>query len=186
MEHQLDSVGDSQIRLEMERQLFPVSEDNYGPEYKSHLVDIYRLYVEMADRVSGRRQTANSFYLTVNTAIIGGASFLKIPEALAGGLWLIGIAGVALCAMWIRSIQSYRDLNSAKFHIITEVEQRLPVAPYDVEWEILRRGKESAIYRPFHTVEKYVPQIFMVLYVTIILLSIDWPVVSQFEACNVW
>ncbi|RDD97660.1 hypothetical protein DTW92_07525 [Paracoccus pantotrophus] len=38
------------------------------------VLEIYKMLVEMADRVSQRRQSANSFYLTVNTAIIGGAA----------------------------------------------------------------------------------------------------------------
>ena len=30
----------------------------------------YKLYVEMADRISSRRQNANSFFLSINTAIV--------------------------------------------------------------------------------------------------------------------
>jgi len=33
------------------------------------VMDQYKLYVEMADRVSARRSLANTFFLTLNTAI---------------------------------------------------------------------------------------------------------------------
>jgi hypothetical protein len=158
---------------DIEEHLFHITEDSYGPTYKSHLIEIYKLYVEMADRVSSRRQAANSFYLTVNTAIIGAATFFQVSTGLVG-LWLVAVAGAALCLMWIRNIQSYKDLNSGKFHVINKIETRLPIAPYDVEWEVLQRGKTKSIYRPFHTVERYVPQIFIVLYLCIIVLSVDW------------
>jgi hypothetical protein len=159
--------------LKVEEQLFPVAEETYGPEYKNHFIEIYKLYVEMADRVSSRRQTANSFYLTVNTAIVGAATFFQIPAL--EGFWLVPVAGVTLCAMWIRNIQSYKDLNSGKFRVINEIERRLPIAPYDAEWEILQRDKKNSAYRPFHSVEKYVPQIFILLYIAVVMLSVDWP-----------
>src|SRR5256885_4461010 len=42
----------------------------------------YKLYVEMADRISSRRLTANSFFLTINSAIIalGGYAALRFGE----------------------------------------------------------------------------------------------------------
>lgn len=158
----------------MEEKLFPVSEESYGPEYKTHLLEMYKLYVEMADRVSSRRQRANSFYLAVNTGIIGAATFFHLPGATGEGSWLIAIAGVLLCVMWIRNIQSYKDLNQGKFQIINLIEQRLPIAPYETEWDVLQRGETKSIYRPFHIVERYVPLIFILLYITFIVISIDW------------
>ena len=37
------------------------------------VLDIYKLAVEMADRVSSRRATANAFFLTVNTGLVAVA-----------------------------------------------------------------------------------------------------------------
>ena len=36
---------------------------------------------------------------------------------------MVAIAGVALCVMWIRNIQSYKDLNSGKFLVINKIDQ---------------------------------------------------------------
>ena len=102
----------------IEEQLFRITEENYGPTYRTHLIEIYKLYVEMADRVSSRRQAANSFYLTINTAIIGAATFFQVSTSLIR-LWLVAVAGAALCLMWIRNIQSYKDLNLGKLVSLT-------------------------------------------------------------------
>ncbi len=47
-----------------------VPEEQYGLQYRADLLDIYKLYVEMADRISQRRQSANSFFLTLNSVIV--------------------------------------------------------------------------------------------------------------------
>lgn len=49
--------------------LIGIPESAYGPEYKPHLLELYKLYVEMADHISDRREKANSFFLTINTAL---------------------------------------------------------------------------------------------------------------------
>ena len=36
-----------------------ISQSTYGELHKPHLLEIYKLYVEMADRISARRQSAN-------------------------------------------------------------------------------------------------------------------------------
>ena len=94
------------------------------------VLDIYKLLVEMADRVSHRRQAANSFYLTVNTAIIGSTAYLAKFELNQLATWAISVAGILICALWIMSVLSYKSLNSAKFKGITKLEERLPVSPY--------------------------------------------------------
>ena len=43
------------------------SKDTYGTEFENHLFDQYKLYVEMADRISARRMLANSFFVGVHT-----------------------------------------------------------------------------------------------------------------------
>src|SRR5262245_9792406 len=56
-----------------------ISPDKYPDgAFQNHLLEQYKLYVEMADRISQRRGTANTFFLTVNTAIIGAlGTFIK-------------------------------------------------------------------------------------------------------------
>ena len=43
---------------------------DYGDNYQAHLLEQYKLYVEMADRISQRRDHANRFYASAVSAIV--------------------------------------------------------------------------------------------------------------------
>src|SRR3954454_20097615 len=93
--------------------------------------ELYKMAVEMADRISARRGIANSFFLTVNTglaAVLGGANLR----------WYVAVAGIVFCVTWWALLKSYRDLNSAKFGIILAMEERLPVRVFGDEWDRLK------------------------------------------------
>lgn len=132
------------------------------PEMLARL-DIYKLMVEMADRVSQRRQAANSFYLSVNTSIIGASTYLSSFHSPGAGIWLIALAGLCVSGLWVRNIESYKELNEGKFHVITQMEKGLPVKAYTDEWAYLHRGGRRKKYRPFHTVEILVPWVFVIV-----------------------
>ncbi len=70
----------------------------YGEDYQAHSLEIYKLYVQMADNISARRQTANSFFLTVNTAIIGIAGY--VGGSSGKWYWIISLAGLVICYAW--------------------------------------------------------------------------------------
>jgi hypothetical protein len=135
----------------------------------------------MADRVSQRRQAANNFYLSVNTLLVGGTAVL---DRIGLGQWnivVVALAGLAIAALWIRSIGSYASLNDGKFAVITEMEANLPVQPFTREWAVLHppNGKHSAgrkpkKHRPFHTVEIVVPWVFIALYAIQIIVNVPW------------
>jgi len=44
--------------MSLEETLFRVKKAEYGANYESHYIEQYKLYVEMADRISSRRQLA--------------------------------------------------------------------------------------------------------------------------------
>ena len=138
------------------------------------VLEIYKMLVEMADRVSQRRQAANNFYLSVNTALMGGSAYLSAfhPAPLAVGI--LATAGMSVSLLWTRNIESYKELNGGKFEVITEMEKRLPVQPYTEEWKFLHRDSRDDRYRPFHTVEIVVPFVFVAVYAALILLMVPW------------
>lgn len=141
------------------------------------VLEIYKLLVEMADRVSQRRQSANSFYLTVNTAIIGATAYTT-RETEGVSTWAISSAGVAICILWIRAVRSYKSLNSAKFKVITELEQRLPVKAFKNEWEILKdMGRKR--HTPFHKVEVLVPFVFIFVHFVQFSIAIPWGTILE-------
>ena len=142
-------------------------------KYRADLLDQYKLYLEMADRISARRQAANSFFLAVNTGLVGFIGYLaaKSEDEFS---WVIGIAGVTLSYGWHRLILSYQGLNTAKFKVIHAIEKRLPLSPYDAEWEYLGRGENYDLYKPFTNIELNVPWVFVILHSFVILRTMHW------------
>ena len=156
--------------------------DDYGEQFQNHLLEIYKLYVDMADKISSRRQSANSFFLSVNTAIIAVIGYVQLgikKNVSTDFYWLISLAGIAICYTWYRLIKSYRGLNSGKFSVIHNIEQQLPIAPFDAEWEALGKGKDPKKYLPFTKVEMVVPWIFLILHVVVFLKAIPWSYIKS-------
>jgi hypothetical protein len=149
--------------------LFAKTEKSYGASYKEHCLEIYKMYVERADAISSRRESANTFFLSVNTVLIGLVGYLDTSQECAK--LAIGVAGILLCYFWYRLLLSYKGLNTAKFQVIHEIEKKLALSPYDAEWEFLGRGKNSDCYKPFTHIEIWVPRIFLYLHLFAILFT---------------
>src|SRR2546425_4139700 len=141
---------------DLQSDLIGVHQENYGAHYAEHLLEQYKLYVGMADKISERRQSGNSFFLAINTALVG---VLGIVWPRTGGLisvlWyaVVSAAGMILCYSWYRLLESYRQLNTGKFKVVHAIEQHLPLRPYDAEWTILGRSEKPELYLPFTHVE---------------------------------
>lgn len=120
-----------------------VARERYGDTFSQHRLEQYKLYVEMADRVSSRRMATNSFFVTLNTALVAllGLAVAKDETERLGWYVAVSVAGIAVSALWYFLIRSYRDLNSAKFNVIHLIESELPLKLYDAEWEMVGRGK---------------------------------------------
>jgi hypothetical protein len=141
-------------------------------KYQAHLLEQYKLYVEMADRVSGRRQTTNSYFLSINSALLAFVGYITTQGPSAAYLWLVGGAGILLSMLWFQIVTSYRDLNSAKFKIIGEIERRLPLNLYAAEWNMVGRGTNPKLYRPLSHIERGVPWVFIGLHVYVVIRSV--------------
>lgn len=136
--------------------------------------ELYKLAVEMADRVSARRTGANAFFLTLHGGLAAAVGILGQATALKVSVYLLlaPLAGLALSAAWFLLLRSYRDLNRAKFAVITEIEAQLPVQVFAKEWEQLKKDPVEgwrARYAEQGTVERFVPAVFAVLYVSTIV-----------------
>jgi hypothetical protein len=141
------------------------------------LMEQYKLYLEMLDRISERRQHANSFFLSINTGVCALIGYMFSKDAaveLKGFFWMTPLAGILLSYFWYRLIKSYRDLNSAKFEVVHLIEERLPLSPYHTEWLALGEGKDSKRYTPFTHLEIWVPRSFIIMYSVMILMMVPW------------
>lgn len=147
-------------------ELLRKKQENYGPAFEEHILEQYKLYIEMADRISARRMLANSFFLGVHTSLLALLSlFFKENQQEPTIIWLAPLfAVILLCFVWWRIVYSYRQLNSGKFKVIHKIEQMLPIAPYEEEWKELGCGKDSNLYKPLTSIENWPPVCFAILY----------------------
>src|SRR2546426_3466138 len=164
--------------MEADEELFPNNAENYGESYKEHLLEQYKLYVESTDRVSSRRALANTFFLTIASALLSGGFVLvgstySSRSAFNGvGSAAVSLGSLMLAVSWVYAIRSYSQLNAGKFKIIHNLESKLPAAPYTKEWKILGEGKSSERYLPLTAVERVVPILFIFMYVVMLAVSL--------------
>jgi hypothetical protein len=131
----------------------------YGPAFQGHLLQQYKLYVESAEKVSEKRISSGNSLLTVCSALLtafGIASSLHIAK---GTLVVIPVAGLLVCVAWFSLVTSYKNLNTAKFKVIHELEEYLPAALFRYEWHACDQGKGKA-YTPITHLERVIPLIF--------------------------
>ena len=153
--------------MSIDEQLRGMAETDYGDAYREHMLTMYRDFVASADDVSRRRQVANSFFLTINTAIVGLAAEESLARAAGGTVMLVVmVAAIVICLVWWQMIASYRSLNSAKFQVINDWEKALPARPYTAEWAAKSRA-DGAVIKTLTRVEAYVPWVFAVLHVLV-------------------
>jgi len=138
-------------------------------EEKEILLEQYKLAVEMADRISARREGANKIFLSANSIIF---AFLATQTEFSTVHILITIFGSLLCFVWASIIKNYRSLNSAKYAVIHEMEEKLPWKVYTDEWQKLKNGKDKKIYAKLTVVEKKLPWLFLGFYTLLFLFVI--------------
>lgn len=140
-------------------------------KYQDHLFNQYKLYVEMADQISSRRQIVNSFFLSINTALISLLGYLTINDSSQSDpffyLLMAGV-GAGLNYLWYNFIKSCGILNDAKFKIINKIEKFLPLNIYDTEWESVERGETLKFYLTFTSIEIRIPCLFILLHVSVV------------------
>jgi hypothetical protein len=149
----------------------PLSALSYGNKFQDHLLEQYKLYVEMMDRMTSRRGQMNSFYTTLSSllaliALITNKDQIHFTNSKLQliAIGAISFLGVLLCFIWYNNVQSYKELNSSKFKVISEIESMLPFACYDKEWEVIKRDKRYKGYQPQTKVERFIPFILSLPY----------------------
>lgn len=158
---------------EVEKAVWSAKPDNwaaYPESYATALLDQYKLYVETADRISGRRSIANTFFLTLNSAIFTVIGLLWKDRPQDNVWWLVFplVALLAQCVAWYSLLRSYLQLNAAKYTVIGAMETKLPVSCYwSAEWKALGEGKARSQYLPLTRLEQWIPAIFGVTYIAV-------------------
>ena len=135
--------------------------------YSTSVLEQYKVYAEMADRISARRGQANAFFLTLNTTIftVLGVFWQHSPSATRSFLVVPWLVLLGQCLAWFWLLRSYRQLNTAKYAVLGAMEQRLPASPYwNAEWAALGKGQDPTRYWPLSHIEQWIPSFFALAY----------------------
>lgn len=152
-------------------ELEPVGDSTAEPRspLPEGLLDIYKMSVEMADRISARRAIASSFFLTAQSALVA------LVAATSHKHWALAAPGLVLSATWWLLLRSYRHLNTAKFTVIQAMEQRLPAKPFQDEWDALKEAGDGMRlcqrYVELGLLERVVPVLFAGIFIAILIWS---------------
>ena len=149
-------------------------------KFIDHYLEQYRIYLHIFNSTHDRLSKSNDFFLGLNTAIIGVLGYLETKSIETGSSTIFLFApfvGIAICYCWNQIINSYRQLNRAKFKVIHEVEKKLPISLFETEWELLGKGKDRNKYYPLSLIERKIPIIFITLYIIIFLTKL--PIVAM-------
>ncbi|WP_433247691.1 RipA family octameric membrane protein [Actinomadura nitritigenes] len=144
------------------------------PKLDPTVLDLYKVAVEMADRISARRSTANAFFLSVQTAFVAVLG-IATPTLRTSPWWTslaVATAGFILSVSWWLQLRSYRDLNRAKFAVINKIEEELPKGIFSDEWTYLKRDPIPGWrgrYAELGTIERIVPWVFASLYILLFM-----------------
>ncbi|MEO1052677.1 MAG: hypothetical protein AAFX87_18735 [Bacteroidota bacterium] len=143
--------------------------DKPATDRRESLFNQYKLYVELADKVSERRSKTNQFYISIISGLLAIMAFLIkesdnsiLKNHLIWVLIAVCFLGLVLNVLWLFNIRSYRQLNSGKFKVIHEMEQALPFPCYEREWKFLSEGRDPKRYFQLTRVEKFLPMVLMV------------------------
>lgn len=151
------------------------SPDEYGGEYRAHLLEQYKLYVGTSQQISERRQQSNNYLLTLNSSLV--ALYVALLSSFGHHWWNVFIptAGLFVCFIWHSLVESYKDLNTAKFAVIHELEALLPVALFRYEWHVCGHGKDRDKYVPLTHLERWIPWMFGILYLALTVYTLAIP-----------
>ena len=128
------------------------------------LLALHKLYVEMANAVSQRRDNANKFFLTLATApfallVLASRGY---QDVFSNPLLMVasGAIGMAVSIAWLLNLWTYQKLNKAKYGVILEIEAELPHAGFTREWDLL----EADHYQGLTKTEMVLPTLALLVY----------------------
>lgn len=173
------------------------------------ILEQYKLYINTLENASKRRQSANNYFLAINSAILTvsitlfSKGLIESSDLFIGlGISLIGLIGLLVAILWFQTIISFREESNAKYNVIHNIEnpsrvndelkklessseeyklfdsfrKSLSKTPLtnliQQEWYYLRKQREIKSYSEKTTIEKRVPQVFMLAYIFVLYVNI--------------
>ena len=150
-----------------------MTKEEYGDYYENHLMDEYKLFVEMADRIRTSRIQTSKYYLSLLTGLTTIYSIffkdkLLSMNALSG--IVIAVMALGLTILWFAHLMSYKQLSIGKFTILREMEKSIPFPYYTEEFKVLQKEREKDKFATYLTsIEIVIPFIFAIPYALLLI-----------------
>jgi hypothetical protein len=142
------------------------------------MMDLYKAYLSDLGSVGARYSTANSFYMTVVTALLGVLALIQANKPFSDMrveiVVTVAAFAVVICWIWRKTIDFYGDLFAAKFDVLREMEKQLPFQVFAAERQLLADRKAQWL---LHN-ERRVPLYLAVFFVTLALLAVFFKALS--------
>jgi hypothetical protein len=131
---------------------------------------LYRLYLDTAEKASDRRLQANTWMLSVNSAVVALYGYLGAGSGPSAGndrgvwLWAIPATGIIVCVAWAALLESYRKVNAAKYRVLQDMERGFSPRLFTDEWTYYSKEKRTSLSH----IEMWIPVAFALLYFLIL------------------
>lgn len=149
---------------------------NGAPNELNHeiMLEQYKLFLQTSEDLVNRRQSVNSFYISISSALVAimgvlfAMDFGRKAELILGCVFCV--IGIILSISWSKTLAGYGNLNSSKMKIISSIEKQLPLSLFDAEWAALSDKLNKKRYVSFTESEQIIPRLFAVVYFIVLLL----------------
>ena len=133
-------------------------------------LDQYKAYLADLGNVGSRYATANGFYLSVISALLGILALTESSKLLGtvprSTLWVVCLFASVICIVWTRTIGFYRRLFSAKFRVLDELEAHLPHKCYGKEYEYLEAKGATNLLK----IDRFAPIALMLFFIALAIV----------------
>ena len=103
-------------------------------------LEIYKVFVTTITANENRRQQTSTVYLGMVAAVVTAAGVVRDIPLIYPALVILSIS-----VIWFFTIGYFRRLAKAKFAVVSKMEEDLPIAAFEMEWQILSAGKNNRI-----------------------------------------
>ncbi|OGY99684.1 MAG: hypothetical protein A3B13_01370 [Candidatus Liptonbacteria bacterium RIFCSPLOWO2_01_FULL_45_15] len=152
--------------------IFSASEKEYGPQYKEHLLEQYKLYLQSVIFTSDLKLKINTYFLAINTALFTAIGIIFSKSTLNPIVWhfILPLAGMVISFVWLGVTYAYKERSVVKLRIIHCIEEKLPLATHTTEWQLINERHANRFGRFFFNIDLFIPLIFMAAYILFIVL----------------
>lgn len=106
---------------------------------RNELLELYRVMVDTVTANEQRRQQISSVFITLVAAGFGAVGAIEDFQ-----LVYATVPAVFLSIIWWAQVRYLKNLASAKFHVICQIEDQFVYQPFKEEWKHLKRDAASS------------------------------------------